>query len=158
VVAALKVISGGQTGVDRAALDAALSLGLPVGGWCPRGRLAEDGLIPDTYPLYETRSSEPHVRTQRNVEASSATLVITRGAPTGGTRFTVEVASSMRRPLLVVDVSESPDPVGEISRWLEQIRPRVLNVAGPKESGAPGIREQTAAIVSAALRRAGFVR
>jgi hypothetical protein len=155
----LKIISGGQTGVDRAALDVAMELGLPVGGWCPRGRLSEDGAIPEQYPLTETRSPEFHVRTQRNVEASSATLVLTRGAPTGGTRFTVEVAQSMRRPVLVVDLMRpGDDPIQLVSRWLAEIQPRVLNVAGPRESGAPGIAAETWRILRESLYRAGFAK
>ena len=153
--AVLKVISGGQTGVDRAALDVAMSLGLEVGGWCPRGRTADDGKVPAQYPLTETRAEELHVRTQRNVETSSATLVLTRGAPTGGTRFTVEVASSMRRPLLIVDLQHggTEDPISRVTHWLERVRPRVLNVAGPRESGAPGIGGQASRVLTEALLR-----
>lgn len=148
-----KVISGGQTGVDRAALDVAMTIGLDVGGWCPKGRLADDGTIPDKYPLAETRTGELHVRTQRNVETSSATLVLTRGAPMGGTRFTVEVAHSMRRPLLIVDLGDrSNDPVDTVVEWLATVKPRVLNVAGPRESGAPGISDQAARVLGQALQ------
>ena len=151
---AIKIISGGQTGVDRAALDVALDLGIPVGGWCPRGRWAEDGPIPERYPLVETRSRDVNVRTQRNVECSTATLVLTRGSPMGGTRFTVEFAQTLRRPLLVVDLSQgSGDPVDQIAQWIEQVRPAVLNIAGPRESGAPGISEQAAQVLSAVLER-----
>ncbi|MCK6549597.1 putative molybdenum carrier protein [Myxococcota bacterium] len=150
----LKVVSGGQTGVDRAALDAALALGLEVGGWCPRGRWSEDGPIPPHYPLAETRSPDVHVRTQRNVECSTATLVITRGSPMGGTRLTVEFAQSMRRPLLVVDLCATRDPVGDIVAWLSTVRPEILNVAGPRESGAPGITEQASFVMYQALSRA----
>lgn len=153
----LKIISGGQTGVDRAALDVGLELGIEVGGWCPRGRKAEDGLIPDHYPLLETRSSEIHVRTQRNVESSSATLIITRGAPIGGTRFTVEIALSMRRPVLIVDLDDHElDPVIAIVEWLETISPHVLNIAGPRESGAPGITQETRTILEEVFRSFGF--
>lgn len=155
----LKIISGGQTGVDRAALDLAMQEGLPVGGWCPHGRRAEDGQIPDLYPLWETRSSEYHVRTQRNVETSTATLIITRGTPTGGTRFTAEIAGSMRRPLLIIDVGrmDDDDAVTEIVGWLGDIRPSILNVAGPRESGSPGIERTTKRILGAALRDAGYI-
>lgn len=149
-----KIVSGGQTGVDRAALDVGLALGLDVGGWCPRDRWAEDGRIPDHYPLTEVRSRDVHARTHRNVETSTASLVITRGAPMGGVRLTVEYARSIRRPLLVVDTTLWLDPVDEIVDWLDRVQPRVLNVAGPKESGAPGIGRQTAAILSRVLERA----
>jgi hypothetical protein len=151
---AIKIISGGQTGVDRAALDVALELGIPVGGWCPRGRWAEDGPIPERYPLVETRSRDVNVRTQRNVECSTATLVLTRGSPMGGTRFTVEFAQTLRRPLLVVDLSQNADdPVDQIAQWIERVRPAVLNIAGPRESGAPGISEQAAQVLAAVLER-----
>lgn len=150
-----KVISGGQTGVDRAALDVAAEMGIAVGGWCPAGRIADDGQVPAKYPLAETRSPELHVRTQRNVETSTATLVLTRGAPMGGTRFTVECANSMRRPLLIVDLrANADDPVDLIAQWLREVQPAVLNVAGPRESGAPGIGEQTSRVLGRALREA----
>ncbi len=85
-----KIISGGQTGVDRAALDVAIELELPCGGWCPRGRLAEDGTVPDRYPLQETRSAEYAERTERNVIDSDGTLIIATRPLTGGTALTVE--------------------------------------------------------------------
>jgi hypothetical protein len=151
----MKVVTGGQTGVDRAAMDVALEFGLPIGGWCPRGRLAEDGQIPTRYPLFETRTSEPHVRAQRNVEGSTATMIITRGAPIGGTRFTFEVARSMRRPVLVLDLANPfSENVARAVEWLDEVQPLVLNVAGPKESGAPGIADQTKKLLTAVLRRA----
>jgi hypothetical protein len=148
----MKIISGGQTGVDRAALDAGLELGMEIGGWCPKNRWAEDGPIPPRYPLYETRSEDVAVRTQRNVESSTATLVLTRGSPMGGTRLTCEIAQSMRRPLLIVDLLDTEnDPVDSIVDWLEKEKPRVLNVAGPRESGAPGISEQSKTILRLAF-------
>lgn len=151
----MKIVSGGQTGVDRAALDVALELGLEVGGWCPRGRWAEDGPIPHSYPLSETRSKDAHVRTQRNVECSTATLVLSRGAPMGGARLTVELATSMRRPVLVVDLTDSTaDPVDTVVDWLSSMKPRVLNVVGPRESGAPGITEQTKTLLRLAFELA----
>ena len=87
-----RIISGGQTGVDRAALDAALEYNFPCGGWCPKGRLAEDGIISQKYPLKETESSEYEVRTKLNVRGSDGTLILTWGKPTGGTTLTVEFA------------------------------------------------------------------
>lgn len=154
----IKLISGGQSGVDRAALDVALSLGLPAGGWCPSGRMSEDGLIPAHYPLHETRSAEFHVRTQRNVETSSATLVLTRGTPTGGTRFAIEFCRNLRRPVLVVDLFDRRrDAVEEIVTWLAQVEPRVLNVCGPRESFAPGIGVEAQRVLAEALTTAGYV-
>ena len=86
-----KIISGGQTGADRAALDVALELKIPCGGWCPKGRRAEDGRIDDRYPLKETPSTDYRVRTRLNVEESDGTLVITRGPLTGGTALTIKL-------------------------------------------------------------------
>ena len=87
-----KVVSGGPTGVDRAALDAACALGLALGGWCPRGRRAEDGAIPAEYPLRETPGEDYAERTEWNVRDASATLVLTRGQPSPGTALTIELA------------------------------------------------------------------
>src|SRR5207247_8623955 len=98
-----KLISGGQTGVDRAALDVALELGLPCGGWCPRGRRAEDGPIDARYPLQETRSAAYPVRTRWNVRDADGTLILMRGRPDRGTALTRELAEAMNKPLLVVD-------------------------------------------------------
>jgi hypothetical protein len=133
-----KVVSGGQTGVDRAALDAALELGLPCGGWCPQGRKAEDGVIASRYPLTETPSVEYAQRTEWNVRDSDATLVLTLGRPSEGTAFTVEVARRLGKRCLILILSDRPTPL--IARqWLAEQRIRVLNVAGPRESKCPGI-------------------
>src|SRR4051794_16307480 len=99
-----KIISGGQTGVDRAALDVALELDLPCGGWCPRGRRSEDGAIPDRYPLSETPSEEYPERTEWNVRDSDGTLILTRGTPDRGTALTQRLANRHRKPLFVVDL------------------------------------------------------
>jgi hypothetical protein len=146
-----RIVSGGQTGVDRAALDTALALGLPCGGWCPRGRLAEDGPIDPRYPLRETPSADYPQRTEWNVRDSDGTLVLTRGRPTGGTAFTISLARRQRRPLLVLDLAEGPDP-SEVRGWLEAEGITVLNVAGPRESLQPGIRDEARGFLQEALR------
>jgi len=148
---ALKIVSGGQTGVDRAALDAAMSAGFSVGGWCPAGRIALDGRIPERYPLRETPSSRYSQRTEWNVRDSDATLILTRGAPSGGTRLTVELAERYGRPLLIVDLGVA-SPWAEILGWLKEHRILVLNVAGPREEGAPGIYEQAGKVLTGLLR------
>jgi hypothetical protein len=151
--AALKVISGGQTGVDRAALDVALELGLSCGGWCPRGRRAEDGRIPECYPLRETPSSGYPQRTEWNVRDSSGTLILTRGRPRGGTALTLRLAARLARPFLVVDIERQPDP-GEAAAWILEQELRIVNVAGPRESDDPGLGVQAAAFLRRALAAA----
>ncbi len=137
----LKIVSGGQTGVDRAALDVGLALGLETGGWCPKGRLAEDGRIPDHYPLLETPESDYETRTRRNVEDSDGTLILNRGALDGGTALTLECARTAGKPCLVVALEVGIDPAS-FQAWLEENAIRVLNVAGPRESKRPGVHAE----------------
>jgi hypothetical protein len=133
-----KIVSGGQTGVDRAALDVALTLGMPCGGWCPRGRRAEDGAIPARYPLQETGSQDYAERTRRNVIDSDGTLILTLGEPHGGTRLTVQLAEKTGSPYLVIDL-EKPLMSEKVHNWIRRNHIAVLNVAGPRESQHPGI-------------------
>ena len=105
-----KIVSGGQTGVDRAALDAALALGIPCAGWCPRGRRAEDGEIPRRYPLRETPLPNYEQRTEWNVRDSDATLVLVRGRPAGGTRLAIDATEAHGKPCRVVVLGD-PDRV-----------------------------------------------
>jgi hypothetical protein len=134
----LRIVSGGQTGVDRAALDVALELGLPCGGWCPAGRCAEDGIIPARYPLRETPSPDPAQRTEWNVRDSDATLLLAGTGPSAGTELTRALARRLHRPLYTFH-AESPHDAGAFRRWLQVYRVRTLNVAGPRESESPGI-------------------
>lgn len=134
----MRVISGGQTGVDRAALDAAIRLNIPHGGWCPLGRLAEDGQIPDHYQLQETHSTDYAVRTEWNVRDSDATLILTKGELSGGTRLTAVFALRYSKPLRVVNLADNPSPKTVVD-WLLAHKVRTLNVAGPRESTCPGI-------------------
>lgn len=138
VQAITKIISGGQTGVDRAALDAAAARGIASGGFCPKGRRAEDGSIPPHYPLTELASADYPTRTRRNVHAADATLVLTRGRVSGGTAYTVQVAQRAHKPVLVVDLAAQPR-VAPVRAWLHDHGVRALNVAGPRETRAPGI-------------------
>lgn len=137
----LKIVSGGQTGVDRAALDVAIELNLPHGGWCPQGRRAEDGVIATKYQLQETKSRQYAVRTRWNVRDSDATLIIAREPLQGGTALTAEIAQSLDRPCLVVAPSTSGN-VTRVRKWIDTHSIRVLNVAGPRESSEPGIYDR----------------
>jgi predicted Rossmann fold nucleotide-binding protein DprA/Smf involved in DNA uptake len=147
----LKIVSGGQTGVDRAALDVALRLGIPCGGWCPRGRRAEDGPIPSRYPLAETPTARYPQRTAWNVRDSDGTLVLHAGRPQGGTALTLELLARQRKPMLQVDLDAGPDP-RELTRWMAAGAIRVLNVAGPRESESPGIGGRAARYLEAAFQ------
>ena len=146
----MKIVSGGQTGVDRGALDAAIALGIVHGGWCSRGRLAEDGRIPDRYRLRETDSPDYPVRTEQNVIDSDATLILCRGCPRGGTELTLRLAKQHRRPCLVVDFDERAD-AEEVRRWLADHRVETLNLAGPRESQSPGIGARATAFLEEVL-------
>jgi len=144
------LVSGGQTGVDRAALDGALALGIPCGGWCPRGRRAEDGRIDMRYPLQETPSRDYAERTEWNVRDSDGTLILTRGAPQGGTALTLEIARRLGRPALVLDLAAARD-AGAVRDWLAGEGIRILNVAGPRESAAPGIHDEALGFIQIVL-------
>ena len=133
-----KIVSGGQTGVDRAALDVALELDIPCGGWCPRGRRAEDGPLPPRYPLQETPTEEYAQRTVWNVRDSDGTLVLTRGRPSQGTALTIELAGRLDKPCLVLDMDQQPNE-GTVQAWVTEHHIDVLNIAGPREEKSPGI-------------------
>jgi hypothetical protein len=139
-----RILSGGQTGVDRAALDVALARGIPCGGWCPQGRRAEDGVIPECYPLQETPWWGYPQRTEWNVRDADATLILTRGQPDGGTALTVELAQRLGKPYLVVDLADPVD-LETVRAWADRYPVRVLNVAGPRESSCPGIHAEAVA-------------
>jgi hypothetical protein len=148
-----QIVSGGQTGVDRAALDLALELGLPCGGWCPKGRKAEDGALASRYPLKETPSGVYDQRTKWNVRDADGTLVLTKGPPTEGTAFTIQMAIRLMKPCLVLDLADQPDPQ-QIPAWIDRHGIRVLNVAGPRESRLPGIYEETRCFLRPVLTKA----
>lgn len=137
----LKVVSGGQTGVDQGALQAAIELGLGHGGWCPRGRLSEAGPIPACFQLTETDSADYWVRTERNVIDSDATLILFRQEIRGGTGLTERLAIKHRRPHRCVDLNQAPSAEA-VRQWLQALAIGVLNVAGPRESWCPGIQNQ----------------
>lgn len=134
-----RVISGGQTGVDRAALDVALELAIPCGGKCPRGRRAEDGRIDPRYPLEETSSEDYAVRTESNVRDSDGTLILLAGPPDRGTSLTIAKAQQHERPCLLLDLEAPDSSVAAVLFWAESNGVEILNVAGPRESSSPGI-------------------
>jgi hypothetical protein len=141
-----RIISGGQTGVDRGALDAAISLGLEHGGWCPRGRLSESGPIPRKYRLDETPSREYWVRTERNVTDSDGTLILYVRRLTGGTEFTYRMTRKHRKPFHLIDLDVDAD-LNSVRRWIQEHAISTLNVAGPRASSHPGIQEQANRLV-----------
>jgi hypothetical protein len=139
----LRVVSGGQTGVDRGALDAALAAGVPCGGWCPAGRLAEDGAIPARYPVQELPDAGYMERTLRNVEDSDATLIICYGEPEGGTRQTLEYCERRKKPRLLIDAAatSAEEAARQVAAFVRERDIRVLNVAGPRASKQPRAHE-----------------
>ncbi len=142
-----KVISGGQTGVDRAALDAAMASGIACGGWCPSGRHADDGPIPDRYPLQETADMDHTVRTEHNVRDSDGTLMLYRGSLQGGTAYAVLMAGHLKRPVMALNLDAAPDPAA-VADWIDQNRIRVLYIGGQRESSSPGIYDAARALVA----------
>ncbi|HSH39861.1 MAG TPA: putative molybdenum carrier protein [Chthoniobacterales bacterium] len=145
-------MSEGQTGVDRGALDAALAAGIQCDGWCPAGRLAEDGRIPDHYPLRELDGGYPE-RTARNVADSDGTLVITFGEPQGGTRATIDCCIEQQKPHQVIDASwASSDEAAEMAVvFIDAQRIGTLNVAGPRASEAPEAHDYAFRLVTKLL-------
>lgn len=149
-----RIVSGGQTGVDRAALECGRRTGIPIGGWCPAGGWAEDlteppGLLAVFPELVPTPSADAQERTRWNVRDSDATLVIVRGeAVSPGTALTIDVADELGKPCLVADVHDAQ----AVRAWLGGLPDQlVLNVAGPRESQTPGIGPQAAALLDAVL-------
>jgi hypothetical protein len=139
-----KIVSGGQTGVDRAALDVAIFFEIEHGGWCPLGRRAEDGRIPVIYQLKQTRSKQYTARTEKNVIDSDGTCILYRHKTTGGTELTRKLAIRHNRPLICIDLDVAKEKEQkELGDWLKTFGIQVINIAGPRESTCPGIRKQT---------------
>lgn len=150
-----RIVSGGQTGADRAAWDAALEAGVPIGGWVPARRWAEDGPIPERYgELLETIETDVAVRTGRNVRNADATLLVSHGPLRGGSFLTIECARRLGRPHLHVDLDERrPATVDRITAWIHDHGVRTLNVAGPRASEDPSIYPAVHDLISKLLRR-----
>jgi len=151
-----QIVSGAQTGVDRAALDAAMRAGLTVGGWCPRGRKGEDGVIPDIYPLKETRGAAYRTRTRWNVRDADATLILCRGEPSGGTLLTVGFCEELGKPYRIERLrtpNPQPGALAAVIAWLRDHHVAILNVAGPRERKAAPVYERAHGFISTLLAR-----
>nr|WP_261360650.1 putative molybdenum carrier protein [Aeoliella straminimaris] len=155
------IVSGGQTGADRAALDFAIEHYLPHAGWCPRGRRAEDGAIDERYQLRETSSGSYHVRTRQNVEDTDGTLVFSIAEqPSGGTALTIRLAHEVAKPLLHLAREAHSCPgtaeairhdAGELNAFIVEHNVRRLNVAGPRASQEPTVASYVWSVLAAAL-------
>jgi len=148
-----RIISGGQTGVDQAALSVAISLGIAHGGWCPSDRRCEGGEIPLHFSLTPMPTPSYAARTRQNIIDSDATLILHRGPLTGGTLLTHNIVRKLSRPLLEVELDDHR-VVEKVRRWLQENAISTLNVAGPRESNSPGIYEGARCVLSAILDRA----
>lgn len=147
-----KIVSGGQIGADRAGLDWAISRGVPHGGWCPKRRLAEDGVIPMRYELQEMRSKAYPLRTEQNVIDSDGTVIFSiKSVLTGGSKKTAEFAAKHQKPLLHLHLDES-ESGQRLTGFVRDHSIQTLNVAGPRASGEPAIGEFVVAVFDAAFQ------
>lgn len=149
-----KIVTGGQTGVDRGALDAAIACNVPHGGWCPKNRLAEDGKIAARYQLTEMKSSDYAARTEQNVIDSDGTLILYCPPLSGGTLLTQNKAKSWGKPLLRQRLDQPAD-YERIVAWIVEHQIHILNIAGPRGSSAPGLQELAHTVVANLLRHPG---
>lgn len=145
----IKIVSGGQTGVDRAVLDAALECGIDARGWCPEGRKAEDGVIPDKYPLKELPNADYRQRTKKNVIDSDGTVIIYFGYPTGGTELTIAFCISENKPYVLIDAEEIvlDAAVVKVDKFIKDKSITTLNVAGPRAGGEPRAYDYARALI-----------
>ncbi len=147
-----KIISGGQTGADIAALDAAIKLDIPHAGWIPKGRITEDGTLPDKYQLEEMPTSSYVERTEQNVIDSDGTLIVSHGILTGGSAYTRDVALDHEQPWLHIDLNKTGvfDAAMKLSDWVLKNKIEILNVAGPRASKDPKIYRSVLNIIESA--------
>ncbi|MCU0733946.1 MAG: putative molybdenum carrier protein [Methylotetracoccus sp.] len=151
----LTIISGGQTGVDRGALDAALAAGVTCRGWCPAGRLAEDGPLPDRYPLTELAHGGYPERTLKNIQDSDGTVILHFGRLEGGTLLTASHCAESGKPHRLIDLSATPPglAVDAILRFIAESRVTALNVAGPRASEEPRAYDTARQVIGRMLQR-----
>jgi hypothetical protein len=149
-----KIISGGQTGADQGALDAAIEAGLAHGGWIPKGRKTEAGPLPRKYRLKEMKTENNPRRTEMNIFEAHGTLIITRGKLIGGSALTRQVAKKHGFPCLHIDLDRAlpAEAVCNAKAWVDQYKIKVLHVAGPQESNSPGIHDIAFDIVSRIIK------
>lgn len=146
-----KIVSGGQTGADRAALDWAISRGIPHGGWCPKGRRAEDEAIPARYQLEEMQTTSYLKRTEQNVVDSDGTVIFSiRAVLSTGSKRTAEFARKHRKPLLHIHPGVA-DPAARLREFIAGNKVAVLNVAGPRQSSEPAIADFVATVMNEAF-------
>ncbi len=150
-----KIVSGGQTGADRAALDFAIQHDIPHGGWIPKGRKTEDGPLPDRYQLCEMETVSYPERTEQNVIDSDGALIVSHGALTGGSAQTLQFAKKHHRPCLHIDFNELPmqDHIEQVRKWIAEKRIVTLNIAGPRASKDPLIHEATIKLLEAVFEK-----
>jgi hypothetical protein len=150
-----KIITGGQTGVDRGALDACLEIGFPTGGWCPKNRRAEDGIIPEKYDLQETAQKEYKFRTEKNVRNAEGTVIISPSNLTGGTLLTKELCHKFNKPYLIIQAEKNSinNKVSKIISFLEQKKIITLNIAGPRLSEWNNSYQISKQIITSLLNR-----
>lgn len=148
-----KIISGGQTGADQAALDVAIKFNIPHGGWIPKGRLTEAGPLDSRYQLIEMKSADYRERTKKNIEVSHGTAIISRGELTGGSRFTLNHAKLINRPHIYIDLLSTEDFEASIflKSFILENQIEILNVAGPRLSHLPGVYSDVKMVLEAAL-------
>lgn len=147
------IISGGQTGADRAALDFAMKHGIPHGGWVPKGRKTEDGTLLEKYHLQEMATGSYSKRTEKNVLNSDGTLIVSHGLLTGGSALTTGFAEHHGKPWIHIDLETTsyPEAANMIREWIKRKSIKVMNVAGARASKDPMIYQATMDLLDAAL-------
>ena len=149
-----KIVSGGQTGADRAALDFAMEHGIPHGGWCPKGRLAEDGTIDPKYQLTETTTEIYEERTRQNVRDADGVVIFSISPILdGGSKLTAEFATKYRKPWIHLSWQKTNDPAVELRKFIRKHNISILNIAGSRASNEPGIYEFTRLLLSQTFGR-----